>query len=118
MAAVGIRDAVKYGFVLIGYLILVIIGGGVIAWVGSFMIGFGVGRVGGIGGLLLALIGLVVLMLGILIIYGLFFGASYKMMADAVKRGIESSSGFDGTERTTNQQSRGSYQSRNQDSFD
>jgi hypothetical protein len=96
MATVGVRKAIKYGFVLLGYFLAVFIGGGIIAFVG-FLIFVAGSDVGGAGGLLLVLIGGLLLLVGTLITFAGYLGVGYKVIADGVKRGVENSSGFGGS---------------------
>lgn len=96
MTAVKITDAIKFGFVVIGYLIAIFIVGGIVLAIGAGIAGVG-GGVGGIIGGIISLIGLIIAIVGGIILYGALFGASYKIVADGVERGIESAGGLAGS---------------------
>lgn len=99
MTAVKITDAIKFGFVIIAYLIGIFIVGGIILAIGGAIVGVG-GGIGGIIGGFVTLIGAIIAIIGGIIIYGALFGASYKIVADGVERGIESAGGLGGSRET------------------
>ncbi len=100
MTAVKITDAIKFGFVIIAYLIAFFVVGAVILFVGSAIIGAG-GSIGGITGGIVTLIGAIIAIIGALVLYGALFGASYKIVADGVEQGIRSAGGLTASQPTT-----------------
>jgi len=93
MTAVRISDAIKFGFVIIAYLIAFFVLGVIILAIGSAIIGAG-GGIGGIIGGIVLLIGAIIAIIGALVLYGALFGASYKIVADGVEQGIKSAGGL------------------------
>jgi hypothetical protein len=89
MTAVGVLSGIKYGFVLLGYFIAVFLVGGVILGIGVAIASGG--TTGGDTALLA--VGAVLSVIGGLIVYAGVFGVLYKIIADGVKRGIESARG-------------------------
>ncbi|PSP73311.1 hypothetical protein BRC86_09585 [Halobacteriales archaeon QS_3_64_16] len=88
MAAVNVVDGVKYGFVLLGYFIAVFVVGGVL-----FGIGLAVSAGGTEGNSIgFVLVGGLLALIGGLVINAGLFGVLYKIVADGVKRGIETAS--------------------------
>jgi hypothetical protein len=93
MTAVRITDAIKFGFVITGYLIAIFVVGAIILAIGFAVAGAG-GSIGGIAGGIIGLIGVIILIIGSFVLYGALFGASYKIVADGVEQGIESAGGL------------------------
>jgi hypothetical protein len=95
MTAVRITDAIKFGFVITGYLIAIFVVGAIILAIGFAVAVAGAGgSIGGIAGGIIGLIGLIILIIGSFVLYGALFGASYKIVADGVEQGIESAGGL------------------------
>ncbi len=111
MANVNPVNGITYGFRLIGYLIAVFIAGFVITVLGVVI------AEGGDSGAIV--IGGLVVMIGVLTIFAGFLGMQYKIIADAVEKGVvASNSGTTGTagqpqqQRQAQNRSRGGQQSR------
>jgi hypothetical protein len=97
MAAVSVIDGVKYGFVLLGYFIAVFLTGGVILGIGAAV---SAGGTNGNDAAFVVVGGLLALVGGLVVLAGLF-GVLYKIIADGVGRGIESSMAAIDTADTT-----------------
>lgn len=105
MTSVGIREGIKYGFLLFGYFLGVFLGGGVIASIGVLLSGLSTGADVDSGGII-PMIGVFFIFVGGLVFCAGFFGISYKIIADGVKRGIESSEdGDDDSQRERDRRS-------------
>lgn len=88
MTAVDIREGVRYGFVLLGYFLVIFVVGGVLVEVGAeLLLNF--------ENLLAAVAGTVAILLGLLVLSAGLSGIAYKIIADGVEAGILSA------ERTT-----------------
>lgn len=90
MTSVGIREGIKYGFLLFGYFLGIFLGGGVLAAIGVLLSGLSTGADVDSGGII-PMIGVFFIFVGGLVFCAGFFGISYKIVADGVERGIESS---------------------------
>ena len=81
MTLVNSKDGLQYGFQLLGYLLLVGIGGGIVVGIGSMITENS------------PLIGGLFTVVGILVIYAGSLGLLYKVIADGVKTGVEGANG-------------------------
>ena len=90
MSAVNARDGIKYGFLLIGYVLGVAVIGSIVMTVGMMIFQSGTGGLYESSSPGIMLVGGIVALVGAVAMYAGFFGASYKIVADGVKRGIES----------------------------
>lgn len=86
MANVNPIDGVKYGFRLMGYTIAVFVGGMVIAAIGARM-----AEDAASGGSVV--LGALIAIFGVAVIYAGMLGMAYKIIADAVEKGIRSADG-------------------------
>ncbi|SFS79738.1 hypothetical protein [Halostagnicola kamekurae] len=77
MANVNAIEGIRYGFRLMGYIVVVYLIGALLSFIGVGMIDSGSEIIGG----LLALIGIVAILAG-------FLGMGYKVIADGVEKGI------------------------------
>lgn len=90
MSAVNARDGIKYGFLLIGYVLGVAIIGAIVMAIGMGIFESGSGGLYESSSPGVMLVGGGVALVGAVAMYAGLFGASYKIVADGVKRGIES----------------------------
>ncbi len=86
MTAVSVLDGIRYGFVLLVYFVAVFLVGGIVLGIG---VAIGAGGANGDNGAFVLIGGLLALVGG-LVVYAGLFGVLYKIIADGVKRGIES----------------------------
>lgn len=99
MAAVDIRSGVKYGFLLLGYFLILFLVGGVIVAIGAeFAI---------VDSLFVNLIGAIIILVGLLVLYAGLLGVSYKIIADGVETGVRSALDRDYKEENTTDDSIG-----------
>ena len=82
MAAVNIREGVRYGASLLGYFVVLVIGGGIVIAIGFALFS--------LDNIVATLIGFVFYLVGLVIFYAGFLGIGYKVIADGVARGIQS----------------------------
>jgi mannose/fructose/N-acetylgalactosamine-specific phosphotransferase system component IID len=82
MAAVNIREGVRYGASLLGYFVVLVIGGGIVVAIGFALFT--------LDNIVATLIGFVFYLVGLVIFYAGFLGIGYKVIADGVARGIQS----------------------------
>lgn len=90
MTAVNARDGIKYGFLLIGYVIGVVLIGGIVAAIGIRIFESGTGGFYQSSDPAMMAVGGIVALVGGIVMYAGLFGISYMIIADGVKRGIES----------------------------
>ena len=83
MAAVSIREGISYGVSLLGYFIALALAGGLAMGIGFALFSLDSG--------VATLIGFIILLGGIVIFYAGSLGVGYKLIADGVARGIQSS---------------------------
>ena len=82
MAAVTIREGIRYGVSLLGYFVALSI-------VGGISVGIGI-ALAALDSAIATLIGFIILLIGIVIFYAGTLGVGYKLIADGVARGIQS----------------------------
>lgn len=82
MAAVTIREGVKYGLSLLGYFVVLFIASGIIFFVGSVLFT--------LDNIVATLLGFLILVAGLVVLYGGTLGVGYKVIADGVRKGIQS----------------------------
>ena len=82
MTAVNVREGIRYGVSLLGYFVVLFIGGGVIIAIGFALLP--------LDSVIATLIGFIFFLTGSVIFYAGFLGIGYKVIADGVAKGIQS----------------------------
>ncbi|MGN8212766.1 MULTISPECIES: hypothetical protein [Halococcus] len=82
MTAVNVREGIRYGVSLLGYFVVLFIGGGVIIAIGFALLP--------LDSVIATLIGFIFFLIGSVIFYAGFLGVGYKVIADGVAKGIQS----------------------------
>jgi len=120
MVAVNVIDGVKYGFRLLGYLLVVLVVGGLLLAVGGNFVSGPLGRGGN------PILALIFILAGVGVIYAGGLGLMYKVIADGVEVGtlsaqrgggagnFDSSSGSGGAQKQLQPAPQGHQQARGQ----